>query len=552
LLVAATLAAYWPVLSNGFIWDDDDYVLQNRALRDWNGLWEIWFNPAATPQYYPLVHTIFWLEYHLWGLQPLGFHLVNLLLHALGAVLLWRLLVRIHLPGSWLAAAVFALHPVQVETVAWVTELKNVLSAVLSFGAALFYFRFSGIGEGAGEEQRPWACYFAALGLFIAALLSKTVACSLPAALLLVLWWQRERLRLREVALLGPFFAIGLALGLMTAWLEKHHVGAQGADWALSFGARCLIAGRALWFYAGKLVWPAELTFIYPRWIINPALWWQWLFPAAVLVWVTGLWLARRRIGKGPLVAVLIFAGTLLPALGFINVYPMRFSFVADHFQYFASIGIISLIVGTAVRGLERRAVKREVRAGLAALLLTVLGVLTWRQCGVYHNLETLWTDTLQKNPGCWMAHSNLGRLLAQEGRLGEAEAHYKAALGLNADEEAIHYNYGNLLARTGRLDDAVAQFQEALRLKPEKAETHNNLGGVLNMQHQTDAAIAEFERAIFYKPDYAEAYYNLGSALASEHNTGAAVAAYQRAVRLKPDSELFRKRLQALGAAAN
>jgi tetratricopeptide (TPR) repeat protein len=547
LLVCATVAAYWPVFANGFIWDDDGFVTQNPTLRDLDGLRQIWFNPAATLQYYPLVHTSFWLEYHLWRLQPVGFHVVNVLLHALAALLLWRVLLRLKLPGAWFMAAVFALHPVQTESVAWVTERKNVLSAVFYFSAALCYFRFAGIGVGADEVKRRDRYYFAALLLFLGALLSKTVVCSLPAALLLVLWWKKERLEWRDILPLGPFFAFGGIVGVTTPWLETHLVKAQGADWSLTFAERCLIAGRALWFYAGKLVWPSSLTFIYPRWDIHADVWWQWLFPAAGLLVVAVLWLARHKLGRGPLVAVLFFSGTLLPALGFINVYPMRFSFVADHFQYLASIGIIVLVVVIARRLLERLSVNGQQRTGLAALVLAALGVLTWQQSHIYQNLETLWIDTLAKNPACWMAHSNLGRLLAQKQEYALAETHYQAALVLKPEEEAIHYNYGNLLARTGRFAQAVTQYRQALQIAPEKAATHNNLGFALNQQHSTDDAIAEYEQAIFYDPGFADAYYNLGNALSAENKMDAAIRAYRHALQLEPDSERFRKRLLEL-----
>jgi tetratricopeptide (TPR) repeat protein len=461
-------------------------------------------------------------------------------------------LTRLKLPVAWLAAAVFALHPAQVESVAWVTELKNVLSAVFYFSAALAYLRFSGLESEMETNKQRWRFYLAALALFAAALLCKTVACSLPAALLLVHWWKKEHLRRLDVLPLLPFFIVGLCLGLVTAWIEKHHVGAQGGEWSLTFLERCLIAGRALFFYVANLIWPSGLTFVYPRWDINPQLWWQWLFPVAVVGTVAGLWVALRRIGKGPLVAVLFFAGTLAPALGFVNVYPMRFTFVADHYQYLACLGVIILGLCLAARFFEVTQADPRLKGVFAILFLLILATVTRQQCHIYKNAETLWVDTLKKNPQCWMAHTNLGRLLAQQDKFGEAEAQYLAALAIKPDEENAHYNYGNLLARTGRLDDAIAQYHQALQIAPAKPETHNNLGFVLNKQHQTDGAIAEYERAIACKPDFAEAYYNLGNALSAEHKMDAAITAYQQALHLEPDSERFRKRLQVLGVTAN
>ena len=274
----------------------------------------------------------------------------------------------------------------------------------------------------------------------VAALLSKTVTCSLPAALLLAGWWQRGRVRRSDVLPLLPLFLVGLGLGLLTVWVERHYVGAQGTEWSLTPVERCLVAGRALWFYAGKLVWPAKLTFIYPRWEIDAAAWWQWLFPFAALGAVAALWFLRDRIGRGPLVAVLFFAGTLVPALGFVNVYPMRYSFVADHFQYLASVGLLVAGVAGLGAGLERIRGKRlYLGPALWATLLVVLGLLTWRQCGMYASLETLWQTTITRNPGCAMAYNNLGSDLLKKGRVEEAMAQFQKTLHSNSNTRRYH-----------------------------------------------------------------------------------------------------------------
>jgi len=303
-----------------------------------------------------------------------------------------------------------------------VTERKNVLAAVFYFATALAYWRWDEpLAAGNppdGKIRNPLRWFFLAFALFLAALLSKTVTCSLRAALLLVIWWKRGRIAGRDVWPLLPFFVAGAALGLMTSWLERTHVGAQEPEWAFSFWERCLIAGRALWFYAGKLFWPANLTFIYPRWQIHAGVWWQWIFPLATLVVVAALWRLRRQLGRGPLVAVLFFAGTLFPALGFTNVYPMRYSFVADHFQYLASVGLIVLTVvglGHSAGHLKRRVPWLE--GMICAGLLLALGTLTWRQARIYQDAETLWWATLRLNPDSWLPHNDLGIALAKEGQ---------------------------------------------------------------------------------------------------------------------------------------
>jgi protein O-mannosyl-transferase len=553
LILLLVVAAYLPVMRAGFIWDDDDYVTQNRTLSDLPGLQHIWFQLGATPQYYPLVHTMFWIEYHFWKLNPLGYHVDNVLLHAIASVLLWRILLRLQVPGAWLGAALFSVHPVCVESVAWITERKNVLSGVFYFGAALAWLRFTGKEEGRRrrEEVKPqapgndrrasappsaifhapsssWGFYFLALGLFLCALLSKTAACSLPAALLLVRWWKKGKLRGSDILPLLPLFALGLGLGWLTIYVEKTHVGAQGADWALTFWQRFLIAGRALWFYAGKLVYPTDLTFIYPRWDVRAEIWWQWLFPAAAAGIVSVLWVFHKRIGYGPLVAVLFFAGTLFPALGFFNIYPMRYSYVADHFQYLACIGLIA-IVGALLSRLSKPS-----RVIIPVLLLT-LGCLTWQQTYAYRDLESIWRDTLEKNPGCWMAHNNLGEVFRARNNISMAETEYQTALKLGGEHVEVLVNLGVVRAKQERLDEAVEFYRRALHVQPNYPAALVNLGSALLGQGHPDEAEAQYRKALQARPDDLDALTDLGVALTSKKQYTEAQEAFRTVLQSNP-----------------
>ncbi|MEE9122805.1 MAG: tetratricopeptide repeat protein [Syntrophobacteria bacterium] len=551
LIVLLTLLAYIPAMRGGYIWDDNAHITDNAALRSSDGLASIWFNPKVLPQYYPLVHTTFWVEYRLWQLHPFGYHLVNVLLHAINAILLLLVLRYLRVPGAWLAAAFFALHPVHVESVAWITERKNVLSGFFYLSSALAYLRFANVtGDPAntslssdihpltsGKSSRSWGFYAFSLFLFLCALLSKTVTCSLPAAILLVLWWKRGRICRRDILTLIPYFVVGALFGLTTVWLEKYQVGAYGGEWALSFLDRCLVAGRALWFYAGKLLWPHSLTFIYPRWHIEAGVWWQYLFPATALAVISILWVMRRRIGKGPFVAVAFFAGTLVPALGFFDVYPMRFSFVADHFQYLASIGLIALAAASMTAFLGRLGPRQSTIGFVVCMaVLFFFGVLVWKQSTIYGDAETLYRDTISKNPHAWMAHYNLGVLLVNSGRSDEVMAHFSEALRLQPDDADAHYNLGVALEKQGRLKEAMAHFSEAVRLRPDYADTHYSMAVILARQNKFKEAISHYSNALRVNPTYAEAHNNLGVALFSLGELNKAIEHYRTALKLDPN----------------
>ncbi len=530
-LFAAVLLAYQPAWNGQPVWDDDAHLIP-PALQSWKGLENIWFQPGTTPQFYPLVSSVFWLEQKLWAYAMPGYHLVNILLHLASALLLVKVLRRLEVPGPWLGAALWALHPVQAESVAWMSELKNTLSGLCYFASALAYLRF--------DRERKAAFYLAALALFGAGLLAKSVIATLPAALLLVFWWKRKKLRWHEDILpLAPFFVVGIGLGLFTAWLERTFViGSAQAVSPLSLLDRLLLAGRAVWFYLGKLAWPHPLIFIYPRWEVSAAVWWQFLFPGAALLLAAGLWRGRRRAGVGPLVALLFFAGTLFPALGFFDLYPFRYSFVADHFQYLACLGPLALAAAAIERVLRRVAHRTSIlQPTCCAALLAVLGALTWLQCGQYAGLETLWRATLARNPGCWMAHDNLGNVLARQGNVPDAIAQFRQALALNPADAEAHYDLGSALTRRGDAGEAIRQYRQALALNPGWAEARNNLGVTLAHLGRTEEAIAQYRQALQTRPNDVSTINNLANALSQQGRLEEALAQYRRALRLAPDN---------------
>ncbi len=567
LIGVLALVAYATALGGGYIWDDDAYLTANPLLFDLDGLRRIWFT-AEAPQYYPIVFSTFWLERKIWGLDPSGYHLVNVILHISNAVLLWRLLRYMGVPGAWLAGAIFAVHPVHVESVAWITERKNVLSGLFYLLALRQYLVFE-----SGPRQGLWKNpnrYAGVVALFVCALLSKSVTASLPAAILIVLWYQGRKFNGRVIVRLIPLFVIGAAAGLFTAWLEVNKVGASGGSWDLNVLERFMLAGQVMWFYLWKLFWPADLIFSYPRWTMAADVPLQYLGLIGVGAAAFALWWWRKAWGRGPAAAALFFLVTLGPVLGFLNVYPMLFSWVADHFQYLASAGPIALAAGTAAWVWREKAGAAKWGFPAAAAVLIALGALTWQQGWIYESEETLWRDTIRKNPESWMAHNNLGGVLARRGqvrdalrhyrkslqnrkykeialnnignqlfrlgRISEAVDHYRRAIALNPKYVKPRAGLGRALAESGTVEEGIKELKEALRVQPGFPAAHNNLGLALTKKGQIKEAESEFLKAIKGDPTLAEARFNFALSLVQAKRYGRAIKVLREGVRLTPD----------------
>jgi tetratricopeptide (TPR) repeat protein len=553
------------------LWDDDRHVT-SAELRSVEGLGRIWFDLGATQQYYPVTHSVFWIEHRLWGDATLGYHLLNILLHVLSSVLLLLALRRLEVPGAALAAVVFALHPVHVESVAWITELKNTLSGVFFLGSALAYLRF--------DRDRAWRAYAAAAALFCLALLSKSVTATLPGVLLVVFWWRRGRLDWRrDVAPLLPFFVAGAVSGLFTAWVERTYIGAKGAEFSLTLIERGLLAGRVIWFYLGKLFWPSDLIFVYPRWEVSQTTAWQYLYIVGLTVLLAVLWFVRTR-SRAPLAALLAFVGMLFPVLGFVNVFPFRFSFVADHFQYLASIPVIALVSAGAATAADRWAGGVGwLRVAAMLAVAATLGALTWNQSRQYADALTLYRATLSRNPSCWLAHGNLGALLRrtdpeqalhhlaeavrlkpdlvegqynlatalqQVGRLEEAVVQYREAIRLAPAHARAYCNLGNALQQLGRLDEAERSYRASIRLAPGLALAHSGLGRLLQTMGRLNEARVSCETAVTLEPDFFAAHRDLAGVLQEQGRIEEALGEYAAALRLQPDDPEVQNNLAA------
>jgi tetratricopeptide (TPR) repeat protein len=527
VLAVVTMLAYHPAWHGGVLWDDEAHI-GGPELRTLDGLRRIWFVPRTTQQYYPLLHTSYWLQQKLWGDSITGYHIVNLLLHIGCVVLVLRIVRFLRIPGAELAATIFALHPVNVETVAWIAERKNTLSGVFALAATLWYLRF--------DENRSRRSYALALGLFLLGLVSKTAIVTLPLALLVIFWWKRGAISWRhDVVPLIPFFFFSAAAGLMTRWVEYGNIGYRARMLDLSLLDRCLIAGRAFWFYLWKLLWPSNLMFVYPRWEISAAVPWQYIFPLAVLVLLGILW-SLRRWSRTPLAGVLVYMVLLLPSLGFANIYFFLYSFVADHWQYLACLGIITPCAsGIVLLATRLKSGYAWLDPGVTLVIGGVLFLLTWQQSRMYNNAETLYRTTIAHNPGCWLAYDHLVDILYQANRIPEAMNLFKDELRIKP--AVAHYSLGNALLRKGRTSEAIDQFTEALRINPDYAEAHNNLGYALLVTGRTSAAIEQCKEALRIDPTYAHAHNNLGNALAQTGRASEAIDHYKQTLRMNPNS---------------
>ncbi len=524
LLVAVS---YFPALQGGFVWDDVIFS-EEPVVHAPDGLRSIWLSPADIRNeghYWPLVYTSFWLEHKVWGLNPIGYHAVNILLHLVNCLLLWRLLDRLAIPGAVLIAAVFAVHPLHVESVAWIIERKDVLSALFYLTAVLTWVRF--------DESPGPGRYALALVLFAAGLLCKSVVVTLPVALLTWHWWRRGRITPVDLLRLAPFVAVGVAITLADL---AFYASREPLELGYSLAERALIAARALWFYAGKLLWPFDLAVIYPLWEIDTGdlLAWAYLAGAAALAAV--LWLARRRIGRGPLAGALLFAVTLAPVLGFIDYGYMQFSFVADRFQYLAGIGVMAVLIGAAAHGSRKLPeAARIVASGLAVALVLGLALLTWRQAGIYRDELTLFSHIVALNPQARDAHLNLGNALIEAGRNEDGVAASRTAVEQRPESADAHSNLGLALMNLERFEQADAALRRARELDPQHQSALQNSAELLRKQGRHEEAVETYLAVLQRDGRYALAYAGLGDALFQLQRYEAAIEALQAALEIEP-----------------
>jgi tetratricopeptide (TPR) repeat protein len=557
LIAVAAFFVYLPSLSGGFIWDDHQLLTDNNLIKAPDGLYRFWCT-TETPDYWPVTNTTFWIEWRLWGMNSSGAHVTNLILHVIESLLIWIILRRLSIPGAFLAAVIFALHPVNVESVAWIAQRKNLMAMLFFLLSILWYLK-----DLHSSRHTPCAVpahgvcglltcrwYWLSFSAFVLAMLSKGSVVVLPVLLLGIVWFLRPmgtvpiflptKMGLsasfrRDLLRTAPFFAIAVVLTAVNVWFQRHGSGEVIRN--AGFMERLLGAGGVVWFYLYKAIVPLNLAFIYPQWRIeagNP-LWWLPL--AATLAFTAVLWRYRKTWSRPILFAWAFFCAALVPVMGLTDVFFMRYSLVADHYQHVALIPVIALL-SAGYSLWHRRARSRTYRAAtvLAVAAVGILAFLTWRQSELYRDEITLLKATLEKNPNSWMAHNNLGIALSQQGLLTEALDHFQQSLKLNPDYPQVHNNLGAALLHTDRRQEAIEHFHQALRLNPHDHEAQYHLGNVSLEEGRLQEAIDYFRQALSFKPDYLEARNNLGVALARAGRPGEAIEQYEAALALAPD----------------
>lgn len=479
-LVVLALLVYRPVLPGSFIMDDRRLIESDNPLVNGQlSLSSIWFQTD-----FPLSDVALWAQWQLWGSHPGWYHAVNIALHSLGAILLWQVLARLRISGAWLAGALFAVHPVCVNSVARIAEIKNTLSLPFFFLSLWFYF-----------SNRPFR-HSLSLILFVLALLAKTSTIMLPVALLAILAWRNDRLTARDWLETAPFFFLSLLFGMMSAWFQKHQAMTGPGPPAESFAERAAMAGRIYWFYLGKVFWPANLNLVYPSWKIDAASPMTYipllLIPGAGSV----CWRFRNGWGRHVLLGLGIFAITLFPALGFFDSQFLTKWRVSDHLQYLPMIAPVALLAA----GFSTRRPALIFRSA-AAVVIVMLSFLSFHRARIFASEESLFQDTLAKNPAAWGIENDLGVLMAQRGDLESAAAHFRASLKIHPANPDALSNLGLALASEGRFSEAESNYQASLKLRPDDFETRQRFAHALLEEHRVAAGMDQMRLALAVSP---------------------------------------------------
>lgn len=551
VLFIAVFIAHFPATQAGYIWDDDCQLYNNPRILNPGGLCKIWFSREAT-DYWPLTSTSFWIEWRLWGGDPSNttpYHVTNILLHAASAIFLWRILLRLGLGhlGAFLGGLLFAVHPITVPSVAWISERKNVLSMAFYLLSIWAYLRFD-------DDRRPrW--YVLALSAGLAALLAKTSVVALPIVLLLLIWWNHSKLTWQDLLRTAPFFLFSLVLGLVTLWFHKHNSIAGAEVRPEHIASRIASVGWAFWFYVYKLVMPVRMGMIYPRWEIDGGRLLSYVPLALMLASFAALWSLRYLWGRGPLVAWATFAIVLSPILGLLDMAYAQYSLVADHLQYPGIPGIMALIGGglaatiSWARGTHRQGLTAGV-AGITVAIVLVLTGLSWRHAQTFRDKIAFWSQNIAINDQAWGAYFNRGIAFGENGDYAQAVQDYTRCIELRPAYAEAYYSRSLAYYIVGNYPLALDDANKAAELKPNEPLVYSTRGTAYMGLGDLPQAIENYTKAIELNPAYARAYGNRGTAyfMLQEYDKAWADVTMCRHLGVPPNPSLVQQLIQASG----
>jgi tetratricopeptide (TPR) repeat protein len=537
-IVAASFVIYWPALNGGLIWDDVWYITENPLLHNAAGLGKLWTTPGSWVEYYPLNQTVLWISYQLWGEQPLGYHLLSLALHVISALLVWRLLSQFGLRLAWLGGLLFAIHPVQVPSVAWICELKNTASLPPALLAMSAWIEFE-------KHERP-RDYWLAFLFYVISMLGKITLAPFPAVMLLYAWWLRGRNDSRDIKRMMPFFLIACVLITATmyaATIYNAHIHAQDVIIPVGDHLTCwLRAGVLWWFYLGTILFPVDMSPLYPRWDISagsPAAWLPLLAVIALIVWCFRRWVQDAAAwSRHALLGLGFFTLTLGPFLGLVGISYMTISWVEIHLLYLPVIGIIGLAVAL-VEDVAHRLPASLCRIPFAAVAVVSIAFLCLARsfAGWFTGEETFWTRTLRHDPGAWIGYADLGIYEIKESRYAEAITDLKRAIAIEPNYAFSYYHLGAALERSGQTDQAKAFYREAIRRHPGNPTAYLYLGETLRREGRTDEAVQVFRDGLAKVPDAFDISADLAGILLERGQVSEALQLFDHAASLDPDS---------------
>jgi len=547
VILLAGLWIYSPAYHGDWLWDDDQLLTANPTVQSgsFQGLAKLWFNPDGA-DYFPLSYTALWAQWPFFGPNSTGYHVTTILLHITAALLLWALLAKMRIPGAWLSGVLFAIHPICVESVAWVSETKNTLSLPLFLLSCFFWVS----QDDETESAKKLRLYVWSVIFFLLAMFAKTSVVALPVITLLYAWWKRGRISRQDLLLALPMFAISIVLGIVTIYYQ--HGRAIGQETILVGGAasRIATAGMAILFYLWKSVWPFDLLPIYPRWEVDPPKAWQFLPWPMILAAAWWIWTNRAGWGRHAAFALGFFLLTIAPVLGFITISYMRITWVADHFLYLPMIGVIALL-SAGIMTWFKTTTTAEQRAAMVtgAVMIAVLSYASFRYAHAWANEDALWTHTLKTNHDAWQAHNRLGAKKFARGDVEGAHYHFQNSTRLRPDLGETHNNLGTTLSAKGQLNEAIKEFTEAARVTPHVPAIRVNLANSLAAASRFGEASDQYKILLQAEPNNPALLNNLGVTLYKLGKKEEAITEFRKALAIAPNLKDARESLAvALG----